>query len=105
MVTRSEIIKFANEVGRLFDPDRIILFGSYAEGRATDDSDVDLLVEMTHEQSAVQQALVIRRAVKRTFPLDLVVRSSREIDERIRQNDFFLKNIMDGGQVLYERAG
>lgn len=105
MVQRSEIIEYANEVARQFQPERIILFGSYAEGKATEDSDVDLLVEMNHSRSSLQQALVIRKAVKRSFPLDLVVKSSDEIRRRVHQNDFFLKTIMDSGQVLYEQLG
>ncbi len=105
MVQRSDIIEYANEVARQFQPERVILFGSYAEGKATADSDVDLFVEMEHTQSALQQALAIRKAIRRTFPLDLVVKSPREIKQRLEQNDFFLKTIMDNGQVLYERAG
>ena len=100
-----EIIEYANAVAEKFRPDRIILFGSYAEGMASDDSDVDLLVEMDHAQSTLQQALTIRKAVKRSFPLDLIVKSSREIEQRLQQNDYFLKTIMNDGQVLYDRAG
>ena len=105
MVQRSDIIEYANEVARRFQPERVILFGSYAEGKATVDSDVDLFVEMDHTQSSLQQALAIRKAVRRTFPLDLVVKSPREIKRRLEQNDFFLKTIMDDGLVLYERVG
>ncbi len=105
MVQRSDIIEYANEVAAQFQPSRIILFGSYAEGRVSEDSDVDLLIEMDHTQSTLRQALAIRKAVKRTFPLDLVVKSSCEIQKRLRQNDFFLKTVMENGQVLYERAG
>jgi predicted nucleotidyltransferase len=105
MVQRSDIIEYANEVARKFQPERIILFGSYAEGKATADSDVDLFVEMNHTQSSLQQALAIRKAIKRTFPLDLMVKKPSEIEQRLQQNDFFLKTIMDNGQVIYERAG
>lgn len=105
MVQRNDIIEYANEVVRKFQPARVILFGSYAEGRATADSDVDLFVEMDHTQSSLQQALAIRKAIRRTFPLDLVVKTPREIKQRLEQNDYFLKTIMDDGQVLYERVG
>ena len=105
MVLRSDIIEYANEVARKFQPERVILFGSYAEGRATVDSDVDLFVEMEHTQTSLQQALAIRKAIHRTFPLDLVVKTPYEIKQRLEQNDFFLKTIMDDGQVLYERTG
>ena len=105
MVQRSEIIKYTNEVADKFRPDRIILFGSYAEGKASDDSDVDLLIEMDHPETTLQQALAIRKAVRRSFPIDLLVKSPDEIRRRLQQNDFFLKTIIENGQVLYERAG
>ena len=105
MVRQSEIIEYVNELAQRFHPERVILFGSYAEGRATEDSDVDLFVEMDHTQPALRQALAIRKAIQRTFPLDLVVKSPSETKQRLRQNDFFLKTIMEEGQVLYERVG
>ena len=105
MVKSIEIIKYVDAIAKKFQPDRIILFGSYAEGRASDDSDVDLLVEMDHSESELQQALSIRRSVEHSFPLDLVVKSPLEVQQRLGKNDFFLKTIMDCGQVLYERAG
>ncbi|MGC8641910.1 MAG: nucleotidyltransferase domain-containing protein [Isosphaeraceae bacterium] len=45
-VPRSAIHKFARQLGERFDPDRIILFGSYAYGKPHPASDVDLLVVM-----------------------------------------------------------
>ena len=67
MVQRSEIVEYANEVARQFQPERIILFGSYTEGRATADSDVDLFLEMNYLKLSLQQALAIRKVIKRTF--------------------------------------
>ena len=44
MVAISEIEEFGRRIGREFEAERVILFGSYAQGAVTDDSDVDLLV-------------------------------------------------------------
>jgi predicted nucleotidyltransferase len=43
LVSRKTIREFAGEIGREFKPDRVVLFGSYADGKPTRDSDVDLL--------------------------------------------------------------
>ena len=51
MVSRRAIKRFADEVARRFKPEKIILFGSYAYGQPTPDSDVDLLVVMPYARS------------------------------------------------------
>jgi predicted nucleotidyltransferase len=60
MVTRRQIKAYAQEIARQFKPQRIILFGSYASGKPTSDSDVDLLVVMPHKGLSADQATRIR---------------------------------------------
>lgn len=103
MVKASDIMKFVNAVAREFKPERVVLFGSYARGEATADSDVDLLVIMRHGGDAVEQALEIRRRIDRSFPLDLIVKDPQETRKRLRQNDAFVASIFDAGKTLYER--
>jgi len=99
-----EIEEFVNEVVEKFDPHRVVLFGSYANGEELPDSDVDLLVIMDFEGRPQTQALEIRREIERNFPLDLIVRKPSEIDYRLREGDYFFKDIMENGKVLYERV-
>jgi len=47
-----------------FQPDRIILFGSYAYGQPTEDFDVDLLVILPFEEMPVQKAITIRQKIR-----------------------------------------
>lgn len=101
----NEIRSFVNEVTRQFDPERIILFGSHAAGNMTLDSDVDLLVVMHFEGRPHQQVFKIRKSIKRSFPLDLLVRRPEDIEHRLKMGDFFLAEIMQKGKVLYERPG
>jgi predicted nucleotidyltransferase len=93
-----------NRVARQFKPERIILFGSYAYGKPTADSDVDLLVVMRHNQRNVEKAIEIRLALDAHFPLDLLVRTPERIQERIALGDFFMREIVTKGEVLYEAA-
>ena len=99
-----KIEEFVNEVVKKFDPHRVVLFGTYASGQDSTDSDVDLLVIMDFEGRPQTQALEIRREIERNFPLDLIVRKPSEIDYRLREGDYFFKDIMENGKVLYERA-
>jgi predicted nucleotidyltransferase len=104
MISRSDIQRYVRELARTFKPERVVLFGSYAEGQPTGDSDVDLLVVMQHKGRDVEQAVAIRRAIPRTFPLDLVVRTPAGLRRRLRQNDTFLTSIWRTGKTLYDRG-
>ena len=103
MIDFKKIEAFAREVVEKFDPEKIVLFGSYAEGSATQDSDVDLFILMKHEGRPAEQALAIRRSVRRAFPLDLIVKTPRETEHRLQLGDGFLTSIINTGRTLYER--
>lgn len=103
MVDRVQIRKFSRAVARQFRPNKIVLFGSYAYGTPTEDSDVDLLVIMSRTRERGERMSVrIRHAVPRNFPLDLLVRTPAEVNKRLRWGDGFLQEVMEKGKVLYE---
>jgi len=89
VVAFAEIQKFVADVAREFLPEKVILFGSYATGNAKAESDVDLLVVMREDVSGARVAADIITRLKPTLPVELVVRSSRQIKERLALNDFF----------------
>jgi len=103
MVSRNEIQTFVDDVIRQFRPQEVILFGSYAYGIPTRDSDVDLLVVMEHEKSALKAALDIRLTCPRQFPLDLIVRSPAYLRDRLAHHDSFHCEIFEKGERMYER--
>ena len=102
MVDRSAITQFCQAVVREFRPRKVILFGSYAAESPTADSDVDLLVIMPHRAKNVRKAVEILGRVPPNFPVDLLVRTPSEVRRRVRQNDWFMRDIMEKGLVLYE---
>ena len=103
MVSRAQVNKYAKRIGRGFRPQRVVLFGSYARGRPTEDSDVDLLVIMDHDKPRnVDQAIAIRLAEDAPFPMDLLVKRPSEVAERLAMNDSFFKGLIEDGKVLYE---
>jgi predicted nucleotidyltransferase len=104
MVTRRQIRRYAQEIARQFHPQRIILFGSYAYGKPTRDSDVDLLVIMPHQGLGADQATRIRLSVRAPFPMDLLVRSPQKIRQRLAWGDCFIQEVLEKGKVLYESS-
>ncbi len=103
MVDRRKIHAFCATLAKQFHPQKIILFGSYAYGQPTPDSDVDLLVLMPKTRERGERMSVrIRQAIPRDFPLDLLVRTPTEVTRRLRWGDIFLREVMEKGQVMYE---
>ncbi|MEK7676358.1 MAG: nucleotidyltransferase domain-containing protein, partial [Verrucomicrobiota bacterium] len=104
MVELAKIRSFCHAVAKQFRPRQIILFGSYAYGRPTADSDVDLLIIMPRTRDRGERMSVrIRHAIPRDFPLDLLVRTPSELAKRLRWGDCFVREIMAKGKVMYER--
>src|SRR5438874_11772156 len=94
------IRRFARQVAARFCPDKVILFGSYAYGRPHADSDVDILVVMP-ARNQIDQAVRIDRAIDPPFPLDLIVRTPKNLAWRLKEGDCFRRDIVAKGKVLY----
>lgn len=104
MITRSAIARLCRRIADQFSPERIILFGSRARGRARSDSDVDLLVVMRYRGTSMRKAVEILNRIAPEFPVDLIVRSPREVEKRLAMNDPFLDEIVHRGRIMYEAA-
>jgi len=102
MVDPRDILKFTDEIARRFKPDKIILFGSYAYGTPTQDSDVDLLVVKPYRGESYREAARLCEGTRRTFPLDLIVKSPVEFSRRISMKDSFATEMVKEGIVLYD---
>jgi predicted nucleotidyltransferase len=97
------IRRYARQVAEHFRPEKIILFGSYAYGTPHADSDVDILVIMP-ARNEIDQAVRIDRVVDPPFPLDLIVRTPKNMAWRLEEGDSFLREIVTRGKVLYEKT-
>jgi predicted nucleotidyltransferase len=101
-IPMSVIRGYARKVAERFQPDKIILFGSHAYGQPHADSDVDLLVVMP-ARNELDQAFKIRLAVPVSFPMDLLVRTPKEMKWRLEEGESFLTEITSKGKILYEK--
>src|ERR1700726_594762 len=98
-VPMAVIRRFAAQVAERFQPDKIILFGSYAYGTPHADSDVDILVIMP-ARNELDQAVKIELACDPPFPLDIIVRTPHNMQWRLAEGESFLRQIMTKGKVL-----
>jgi predicted nucleotidyltransferase len=102
MITMRQIEDVSGRIAAEFEPERILLFGSYAWGAPSPDSDVDLLVILPFEGKAVAKSVEMRLKIRPPFPVDLLVRTPEKIRERLALGDPFIRSILEKGKVLYE---
>ena len=99
-----EIKVQAKRIGEKFDPEKIILFGSYAYGKPTLQSDVDLLIIVDTNKSTLKLSSEIALSLEHSFPLDIIVKTPQQIKRRLQNGDFFIEDIINLGKVIYERT-
>src|SRR5271157_2574399 len=99
MIDDQAIQELCNHIVQDFHPDRIILFGSYAYGNATPDSDVDLLVVLPFEGKNLRKSLEILNRTNPRFPIDLLARRPDDTERRYREGDPLIREALDRGKV------
>lgn len=102
MVTMEQIEALGRRIVEEFHPQRVVLFGSYAAGQPTPDSDVDLLIITAVDKRPEDKAVEILLKVRPPFPVDLVVRTPEKVSERLAMGDDFMRDILEEGKILYE---
>ena len=103
-IPMAAIRRHARRIAEKFDPEKIILFGSYAYGQPHEWSDVDILAVMP-ARNQLDQSLRIVLAVEAPFPLDLIVRTPKRLQRDWEDGDWFLREILARGKVLYRYPG
>jgi len=102
MIAIKKIKEFGRQIGEQFSAERVILFGSYAQGKVTADSDVDLLVIGPFKGRSVDKSVEIRMKLRPQFPVDILIRTPEKVNERLKMGDCFMREILEKGKVLYE---
>jgi len=102
--TKAELNKIVRQVVDAYHPEKIILFGSYAYGKPTPDSDLDLLIIKTTAERFIERWVNVRRLVsdpRRSIPFEPLVLTPHEVEERLAMGDQFIEEIITKGEVLY----
>lgn len=106
-MTKKEIIKkariIARRIGKVYDPEQVILFGSYAWGKPTRDSDLDFFITTKKSPNFLRDQQKIRKVIAGEMPIDLLLYSKSQIRRRIGMGDSFVQRIIDRGISLYEK--
>lgn len=98
-----ETIKKITKNLKNYNPEKIILFGSYAWGKPTKDSDIDLLIikkTKKGQYKRIPEARSYLYNVDNAF--DILVMTPSEVNKRLEMGDFFIEDIINRGKILYE---
>jgi predicted nucleotidyltransferase len=98
-----DIFKKIVENLKPYQPKKIILFGSFAFGKRNKDSDIDLLIIKDTKKDhykRIPEARAYLHNIDQAF--DILVMTPQEIKKRLKLGDFFIKDILEKGKVLYE---
>ena len=103
--TRDTILHIVDKIKQEYQPDKIILFGSYAYGQPDRDSDIDLLIIKDTQERFIDRLFNVTRIAsdpRRLTPLEVIVLTPEELRERLQIGDQFLREALTKGEVLYE---
>lgn len=101
---RKIIAKLVERIIKGYKPKKVILFGSYAYGEPSEDSDIDLLIIKNTDKRPIDRWIEVKRLLrdnKRMLPVSPLVYTEKEIEERIAIRDFFVQEIFEKGELLY----
>lgn len=86
-----------------YKPQKIILFGSAANGAVKDGSDIDLFIIKDTYKRALDRVDEVMELIEPGIPLELHIFTPKEVEERLKLGDFFIRDIIKNGRVLYEQ--
>src|SRR5690554_3483566 len=102
LISEEKINEVVKRIVSNVNPEKIILFGSYAEGNPDDDSDLDILVVKEMDIPRYKRSRQIRKYLRGIkVPIDLLVYSQNEIDEWKDTKHSFISKVLENGRVLY----
>jgi len=102
MIPMRDIQRYCDGIAAAFKPRKIILFGSYAYGEPTEDSDVDVMVVMPKKRYRRDLGFRMRMQVPAGFPVDVLVEPDDKLQRRIEDRESFILDVTKKGKVMYE---
>ncbi|WP_375418891.1 nucleotidyltransferase domain-containing protein [uncultured Hymenobacter sp.] len=104
MISEAQIQAVVARIVEGYQPDRIILFGSYAYGTPTEDSDLDLLViKQNAEPRRIERLLTVRHLLwgGEMPPMDILIRTPQELAQAVADIYTVEAEAVEKGRTLY----
>jgi predicted nucleotidyltransferase len=103
--THSVLPSIIEQITHNFSPIRIILFGSYAHGYQTEDSDLDIMVVLPYDGKSLDKSVEILSSLDPypNVPLDLITIRPEEMSRKYAEGDPLIREVCSSGVILYEQ--
>ena len=98
-----ELASIVKKLVEQYRPEKIIVFGSLAQGRVDAESDLDLLVIKRTGERRLNRRIEALRGVPRNIPLDVIILTPEEIAILEKEKSPFIQEILATGKVVYEQ--
>lgn len=102
-VTEKKITEIAQRIAQKFEPEKIILFGSWAWGTPHQDSDIDLFIIKKTDDTRQLTRDINGFLFPRLYPIDIIVYRPEQAEKRKEDGDFFVRDILTKGKILYAK--
>ncbi|MBI2591132.1 MAG: nucleotidyltransferase domain-containing protein [Candidatus Brennerbacteria bacterium] len=105
VITQEKIKQVVDKIVKEFEPEKIILFGSYAWGEPDKDSDVDLFIIKETDKNIFERNREAQRIIFGSgIPIDVLVYTPKQLIRREKLGDQFVQEIINKGQIIYEQS-
>lgn len=105
IITEEEINAVVERIVKGYNPEKIILFGSYSAGNPNENSDIDLFIVKNTDKPRPERAVELRKMLYGAkLPIDLIVYNQKEIEETRKNKYSFVNNVLESGKLMYERG-
>lgn len=103
MLKEKKIREVSKFVVKKFSPEKIILFGSYAWGKPNKNSDVDFCIITKTKNTSKTKREIDGAIFPRPFAIDIIIYTPKQFSDRLKEDDFFVKELSTKGKILYEK--
>ena len=105
MIESEKIKEIVDKIISEYSPEKIILFGSYANGVPNENSDLDLLLIKDSDLPRPQRSAQVRKIlIGSLLPIDLIIYTPKEIEDSKNNKFGFVYEVLNNGKTLYERT-
>jgi predicted nucleotidyltransferase len=105
-ITPEKVDQAIEKIIHISQPKKLILFGSYIQGKSRRNSDLDILIVSGSEiRSARKESVRIRRALKGIeMAIDILVVPEDKLEELSASPGLIYREALNKGKVVYESA-
>lgn len=101
-----KIKKIIQKIAENYKPESIYIFGSYAWGKPTKDSDLDLFIIKDTDEWFFKRSVEVKKPLLSDYSMamDVFVLNHKEIKKSLKQGNIFINKILSNGKKVYERS-